>query len=110
MPTHGRWWLETTLLALLAGSGALNVLLSWRVLSNEKARQPRDTITGRRLPELVGRDVEGRPLTIRYTDSHEPTVLLVLHPLCRWCQENMSLWRRLSTASRGYRFVAASTA
>jgi peroxiredoxin len=64
---------------------------------------------GAHVPDLAGSDLTGNPIKISYSGSREDTVLLVLQPLCRWCERNMPALRDLVRRAHGYRFVIVST-
>ncbi len=98
------------LLAALAVSGSLNILLSFRVHSLVSARAPTPRIkVGLRLEDITGLDPSGDRVTVRFEDSQTPTVILVLRPGCQWCDANMPNWKTLIAEKRhSFRFVAVS--
>jgi hypothetical protein len=101
---------DVFLTGLVAFSGLLNIALGLRVLSLEKSLRPVPRVrTGTRLEDILGIDPAGNPLTIRFADSQNPTVLLVLRPGCAWCDQNMPNWLALIRAKSGrFRFVVVS--
>jgi peroxiredoxin len=106
--------LTSTLLVVLLGcSGVFNLALSVKVASLQHRLHPVPLLAlpGTHIPDLVGRDASGAGAAIRFSDSERPTVLLVLHPRCPWCEKNMPNWVKLTQeAASRYRFVAVSTA
>jgi peroxiredoxin len=64
---------------------------------------------GRAVPGLEGKDLDGNPVRIDYTDSRK-TLLLVFSPGCRFCGENMPNWRTIVSGvdPNAYRVVGVS--
>ena len=57
------------------------------------------------LPDLHGKDLDGRDLTISYRPGGAETLLLVFSPVCPHCKRNWPAWRDLLHASEGRRVV-----
>lgn len=103
-------WRNSILTGIVGFSGLLNVVLGPRVLSLERSLHPVPRIkSGTRLEDIVGADANGLPLTIRFADSRNPTVLLVLRPGCSWCAQNMPNWQALiREKGQSFRFIVVS--
>jgi thiol-disulfide isomerase/thioredoxin len=65
----------------------------------------RHTPEGVVLPDLGGKDPEGRDLTISYKDVNRDTLLLVFSPTCPHCRRNWPVWHDLARGAEGKRVV-----
>lgn len=65
----------------------------------------RHTPEGVVLPDLGGKDPEGRDLTISYNDVNRETLLLVFSPTCPHCRRNWPVWHDLARGAEGKRVV-----
>jgi thiol-disulfide isomerase/thioredoxin len=63
----------------------------------------RHTPTGVALPDLQGKDPEGRDLTISYKDVNQDTLLFVFSPTCPHCKRVWPVWLDLARAAKGKR-------
>jgi peroxiredoxin len=101
----------TTLLLVL--SVILNVALAHKVTNlrgviNALKSENRLKV-GQRLPDITARDLAGRPMLLRYSDSKVPTLLYVFTPACSWCYRNLDNIRAVEGGSNGkYRLVGLS--
>ena len=65
----------------------------------------RHTPEGVVLPDLHGRDPDGRDLTISYSNVNQDTLLLVFSPTCPHCKRNWPVWHDLARGAEGKRVV-----
>jgi thiol-disulfide isomerase/thioredoxin len=65
----------------------------------------RHTPEGVALPDLSGKDRDGRDLTISYKDVNQETLLLVFSPTCPHCKRNWPVWLDLARGAGGKRVV-----
>jgi len=65
----------------------------------------RHTPEGAVLPELHGKDPDGRDLTISNKDVSQDTLLLVFSPTCPHCKRNWPVWLDLARGAVGQRVV-----
>ncbi len=65
----------------------------------------RHTPTGVLLPDLQGKNSEGRDLTISYKDVDQDTLLFVFSPTCPHCKRVWPVWLDLARAAQGKRVV-----
>jgi hypothetical protein len=98
---------------LLAGSLALNVSLGWqvqRLKSMTTVRSaPPPVVTGKVIPELGVKDLDGHKVTLNWASDPRPTVLYIFTPQCHWCQRNLANLKALvSLRGTAYHFVALS--
>lgn len=104
---------EIALLAVALISIALNLLLS-----REVARL-RDTIAslksegglavGASLPPFQAFDLNGKAVTVAYSEDRRPTLLYVFSPSCGWCARNLANIRHLTaTVKDDYRIWGIS--
>lgn len=93
--------------------GVLLAISNWRLVGenrrlNDLARyygSLRHTAEGARLPELRGKDSQGRDLTISYNEGQPQTLLLVFSPACPHCKRNWPVWLDLARGAKGKRIV-----
>lgn len=99
---------------------ALGLLLAasnWRLAGenrrlNSQARyyaSLRHTPEGVNLPELHGKDAEGRDLTISYRNVARQTLILVFSPTCPHCKRNWPVWLDLVRGAGAKRVVFVNT-
>lgn len=104
---------EIALLAIVLISIALNLLLSRQVV------RLRDTIAhlksegrlavGASLPPFQAFDLNGRTVTVAYSEESRPTLLYVFSPSCGWCARNLPNIRHLAATVKGeYRILGIS--
>ena len=83
--------------------GVLLALSNWRLIrENQRLSNTakyyaslRHTPTGVALPDLRGKDLDGRDLTISYKDRTQDTLLLVFSPTCLHCKRVWPVWLSL---------------
>lgn len=64
---------------------------------------------GTSIPQLQLEDLDGKRLTMRFSDSGRPILLYVFQPHCVWCQKNGdSILSLANQVSRDYRVVGLS--
>jgi thiol-disulfide isomerase/thioredoxin len=65
----------------------------------------RHTPTGAILPDLQGKDPEGRDLTVSYRNVNKDTLLFVFSPTCPHCKRVWPVWLDLARAATGKRVI-----
>jgi hypothetical protein len=91
---------------LLAASNLLLVRENQRL--SETARyysSLRHTREGIQLPDLYGKGLDGRDVTISYQDGNQETLLFVFSPTCPHCKRNWPVWLDLAKGAVGKRVV-----
>jgi len=91
-------------LGILALSLGLNVYLGLRVVNPQPARRvPQGKFAlakGDKMSDLVGRGLDGKPLTVRLNGSAKPTLVYVMSPECIWCTRNEANFSALVATHR----------
>lgn len=98
------------LLAILAGSLALNVHLGWAVRSLSQGRVAPSAVTvGARVPTLTLEDLDRRRVTIDWRSGGRPTLVYVFSPSCHWCTRNLPNIKSLTSGLNAkYRILGIS--
>lgn len=96
-------------LLVLAMSLGINVILAWRIENfgrRPSASNPGFPI-GLAMPSLPVRAIDGEPHALTFEGA--PTVLYVMTPGCKWCEQNADIVNRLALATGGrVRFLGLS--
>jgi len=102
---------DVFLISLLAISLALNVFF---VVSRPRrppnaATPPITLAAGDRVPPLRVRQIDGKQITITYSEESRSTVLYAFAPSCPWCRRNANNIRELAAQrSNAFRFIGIS--
>lgn len=99
------------LLAILALSLSLNVLLGWKVQSlGSRFQTPHDKIIeGLTITAITAAGIDGKEKTIAFDIDGKPTVLYVFSPTCVWCERNLNNIKALENGvGHSYRFIGLS--
>jgi len=98
--------------AVLLLSIALNVALTFKVhhLNRLMALNQAPVVaTGVHFPEMIARNLEEQPQTIRFDSTGKPSVLYVFSPTCHWCAKNLENIKKLySLKHANFEFVGIS--
>lgn len=78
--------------------------------STRRSDRPLEVHPGTKLPPLKGVAASGDKVVFGFDDPARKTVLLVLSPTCRPCQENMVNWKAMVKRldKQSYRVIAVS--
>ncbi len=98
---------------MLIISVGINFLLAQEVRklrTNILALKTENSIkVGDRVPDLAGTNVDGFPMTFRYSADNRLAVVYVFSPACGWCIKNRDhLSQLISAKSETFRWVAVS--
>jgi hypothetical protein len=101
------WTLVPTVL------GVLLAVSNWRLVrENERLGATaqfyaslRHTPVGVLLPDLRGKDLNGRDLNVSFQGVNQKTLLLVFSPTCPHCKRNWPVWQDLARGAGGTRVV-----
>lgn len=102
---------DALVLLMLAGSLSLNVYLAVALRGRpERGPEVRPLAVGTRLPMLVGRALDGMPLTGKRDSDSRDIAVYVFSRSCSWCEKNMNNIRTLVQRKFAqYRFLGVST-
>jgi hypothetical protein len=93
--------------------GTLLAISNWRLVRENRRlgdeahfyESLRHTPIGVLLPDLHGKGLDGRDLTISYQDVNRKTLLMVFSPTCPHCKRNWSHWLDVATSAPETRVV-----
>lgn len=113
MGSYSRAFSNTTVVLPPLLLGALLAISNWRLIRENRRLSDevqfyeslRHTPAGAILPELYGKGLDGRDLTISYQDVNRKTLLLVFSPTCPHCKRNWPEWLDISRSAPEKRVV-----
>lgn len=85
-------WVAVVVMAVL------NVLLLRQNLQMRRmidASKPAQLNVGEKVPPIIGRDLNGQPVSVTYTGIEGTRVLLYFTPSCGYCSEQFPYWRQV---------------
>lgn len=101
-------------LTLLSVSILMNVFLAARVhrLIAELTPPPPDVVAaGVKVATVEAKGLDGKKVSIGFSDADRPAVLYVFSPSCKWCAKNYNnLTKLYAMKQNDYRFVGISLA
>jgi peroxiredoxin len=109
-------WLRVTViisLILLTCSTALNVLLAQKVRELNSVlmdiKLGGNLQEGADVPPIDSNRIDGKFVSVSYSDINQPTILYIFTPQCVWCKRNLTNIKTLAGETHNnYRFIGLS--